>query len=210
MNEDKTPRAKNLMYAQQLRHLPQGIKTAEDLAELIETKLNPVRYAVIIHDQETDDQGQPKAPDIHAMMSFENARHCSAVAKKLGDKPQYVQAWSGDANNGYAYLVHATTKARKEGKHQYNPTEVKANFDYAGLMQQIGAEVVQAKATRQGETNIRTMLDLLYTGAVTRDEIEKHLTGSQYAKYHRQIEAVMSFGNVCAKPPGRLQKGKTL
>ena len=178
------------MYAQQLRHLPQGIKTAEDLASLIENKLNPVRYAVIIHNQEKDGQGQPKEPDIHAMMSFSNARHCSAVAKKLGDKPQYIQAWSGDANNGYAYLVHATTKAMREGKHQYDPAEVKANFDYPALMDKIKAEVVQAKAARQVETDVKTMLDLLYTGAVTKGEIEKRLTGSQYAKYHRQIEDV--------------------
>lgn len=190
MNEDKTPRAKNLMYAQQLRHLPQDIKTAEDLAELIETKLNPVRYAVIIHDQEKDGQGQPKEPDIHAMMSFENARYCSSIAKKLGDKPQYVQAWSGDANNGYAYLIHATTKARKEGKHQYAPADVKANFDFPALMQSISGEIAQAKAERQGEANVKTMLDLLYTGAITKAEIEKRLSGSQYAKYHRQIEDV--------------------
>lgn len=179
-----------MMYAQQLRHLPQGIKTAEDLAELIETKLNPVRYAVIIHDQETDGQGQPKEPDIHAMMSFENARYCSSIAKKLGDKPQYVQAWSGDANNGYAYLVHATTKARKEGKHQYDPAGVKANFDFPALISEIGAEIAQAKAEHQGSTDVKMMLDLLYAGAVTKDEIEKQLTGSQYAKFHRQIEAV--------------------
>lgn len=190
MSESKTPKAKNLMYAQQLQYLPQGIKTKEDLAELIETKLNPTRYAVIVHDQEIDDQGQPKEPDIHAMMSFENARHCSAVAKKLGDKPQYVQVWSGDANNGYAYLVHATSKARKEGKHQYDPAEVKANFDYPALMEKIKAEVIQAKAARQVESNVKTMLDLLYTGAVTKEDLEKRLTGSQYAKYHRQIEDV--------------------
>lgn len=82
MNEGRTPRAKNMMYAQQLRHLPPGIKTAEDLAQLIEAKLNPARYAVIIHDQEVNAQGQPKEPDIHAMMSFENARYCSSIAKK--------------------------------------------------------------------------------------------------------------------------------
>lgn len=190
MNEDKTPRAKNLMYAQQLQHLPKGIETAEDLASLIENKLNPVRYAVIIHDQETDDQGQPKEPDIHAMMSFENARYCSSVAKKLGDKPQYVQAWSGEANNGYAYLVHETAKARKEGKHQYDPAGVKANFDFPALIEKIKAEVVQAKAARQVEVNAKTMLDLLFTGAVTKADLEKQLTGSQYAKYHRQIEDV--------------------
>lgn len=190
MNEDKTPRAKNMMYAQQLRHLPSGIKTAEDLAQLIEAKLNPVRCAVIVHDQEKDGQGQLKEPDIHAMMSFSNARYCSSVAKKIGDKPQYVQAWEGNANNGYAYLVHATAKAQKEGKHQYDPAEVKANFDFPALMQSISGEITQAKAERQGEANVKTMLDLLYAGAVTKAEIEKQLTGSQYAKYHRQIEDV--------------------
>lgn len=179
-----------MMYAQQLRHLPQGIKTVEDLASLIESRLNPARYAVIVHDQEVDDHGQPKDPDIHAMMSFENARYCSAVAKKLGDKPQYVQAWEGNANNGYAYLVHATAKARKEGKHQYDPTEVKANFDFPALMAEIGTEIEQAKVERQGGNNIKAMLDALYVGATTKAEIERQLSGSQYAKFHRQIEAV--------------------
>lgn len=190
MSENKTPKAKNLMYAQQLRHLPQGIRTAEDLAELIETKLNPVRYAVIIHDQETDDQGQPKEPDIHAMMSFENARYCSAIAKKLGDKPQYVQAWEGSANNGYAYLVHATTQAQRAGKHRYDLCAVLANFDFPDLMGQIGAEIVQAKADHRAKTSIKAMLDALYVGAITKSELEKQLSGSQYARYHRQIEDV--------------------
>ena len=190
MGESKSPKAKNLMYTQQLRHLPQGIKTAEDLASLIEKKLNPTRYAVIVHDQEKDGQGQPKEPDIHAMMSFENARYCSSIAKKLGDKPQYVQAWEGNANNGYAYLVHATNKARKEGKHQYDPGVVIANFDFAALMKDIGTEIEQAKAEHQGGNNIKAMLDALYVGAITKAEIERQLSGSQYAKYHRQIEAV--------------------
>lgn len=179
-----------MMYAQQLRHLPPGIKTAEDLAQLIEAKLNPARYAVIIHDQEVNAQGQPKEPDIHAMMSFENARYCSSIAKKLGDKPQYVQAWEGNANNGYAYLVHATNKARKEVKHQYDPGVVIANFDFAALMKDIGTEIEQAKAEHQGGNNIKAMLDALYVGATTKAEIERQLSGSQYAKFHRQIEAV--------------------
>lgn len=190
MGENKSPKAKNLMYTQQLRHLPQGIKTAEDLAKLIETKLNPVRYAVIIHDQETDDQGQPKEPDIHAMMPFENARYCSAIAKKLGDKPQYVQAWEGSANNGYAYLIHATTQAQRAGKHRYDLCTVLANFDFPDLMGQIGAEIVQAKADHQAKTNIKAMLDALYIGAISKAELEKQLSGSQYARYHRQIEDV--------------------
>lgn len=143
-----------------------------------------------MHDRELDEHGQPKEPDIHAMMSFVNARYCSAVAKKLGDKPQYVQAWTGNANNGYAYLVHTTDKAKRAGKHQYDPSEVKANFDFPALMADIRGEIAQAKTEHQSTANVKTMLDLLYTGAVTKDEIERQLSGAQYARYHRQIADV--------------------
>ena len=183
-------KCKNMMYTQQIGHLPMGIATANDLAAHIETALKPKEYAVILHDQDVSEDGTLAEPHIHAMMCFKNARHISATAKKLGDKEQYIQKWNGEANNGHAYLIHATSKARKEGKHQYDPAEVKANFDFPALMDKIKAEVVQAKAARQVETDVKTMLDLLYTGAVTKGEIEKRLTGSQYAKYHRQIEDV--------------------
>ena len=50
------------------------------------------------------------------MLCFENARSLSRVAKVLGDKPQYIEKWDENANNGFAYLIHATAQARKEGK----------------------------------------------------------------------------------------------
>lgn len=190
MNGNKTPKVKNMMYTQQLSHLPSGIQTPEDLEALIAKRLCPKRYAIIMHDQDTDDKGQPVEAHVHAMLSFTNARYLSAVAKKLGDQPQYIAKWDGDANNGYAYLVHMTDKARRAGKYQYDPGAVIANFDYAGLVSEIGAEVVQAKAAYQAKANIKSMLDALYVGAITKSELEKQLSGSQYARYHRQIEDV--------------------
>ena len=127
-------KCKNMMYAQKWCHRPNGIENAKDLADRIEAKLHPARYAVIVHGKETDNDGNPKEPDIHAMMCFANARYLDAVAKKLGDEAQYIQKWDGDANNGFSYLLHRTSDARKKGKHQYDPSEVAANFDFAGLM----------------------------------------------------------------------------
>ena len=181
-------KAKNLMYTQQLQHLPAGIQNHDDLVNLIESKLRPRRYAIIVHDKDTDKTGQPKTPDLHIMLSFDNARSLNSVAKILGDKPQYVEAWVGNANNGYAYLVHATRQAQKDGKHRYDPGEVTANFDYAELMKKIGLEVEQAKAERAVKPEV--LLDMLYTGAITKREVEQQLTGSLYARYRRQIEDV--------------------
>ena len=188
MNGNKTPKVKNMMYTQQVSHLPSGIQTPEDLEALIAKRLRPKRYALIVHDQDTDDKGQPVEAHVHAMLSFENARYLSAVAKKLGDQPQYLARWDGDANNGYAYLVHLTDTARRAGKYRYDLCAVLANFDFPDLMAQIGAEIVQAKAERQA--NIKTLLDSLYVGAITKSEIESQLSGSMYARYHRQIDDV--------------------
>ena len=182
----QTPRYRHMMYAQQMRHLPPGINTKEDLARHIEADLRPEQYAIIVHDQEVDEQGQPKEADIHAMMSFKNPRSLASVAKKLGDKPQYIQKWDGEANNGYAYLIHATTKARKGGKHQYDPSDVLANFDYGALLTKIALDVAQVRAERDAKPT--ALLDALYAGVTTKKEIERQLPGSVYARYHRQIE----------------------
>lgn len=176
----------NMMYSQKLSHLPAAIQGKDDLVTIIADKLKPARYGVIIHDKEEDENGQPKEADIHAMLCFANARYISAIAKAIGDKEQYVQIWDENADNGFAYLIHRTKKAKSEGKHEYDPSEVEANFDYIGYMAQM-----EAKQTRtENGLTPKEMLDLLYTGAMTKKEVEDRLTGSQYGQYRRQIEDV--------------------
>ena len=189
MSKNKAPKCKNMMYTQQAGHLPPGIKTASDLAAHIENVLAPKEYAVILHDQDISEDGTPAEAHLHAMLCFRNARYLSAVAKALGDKEQYVQKWDGEANNGHAYLIHATRKAQKAGKHPYDPCAVVANFNFPERMKAIVTEIEQAKAGHNA-CNVDALLDLLYIGGTTKAEIEKQLSGSQYAKYRRQIEDV--------------------
>ncbi len=185
MNKKHPSHCKNMMYEQQIIHLP--AKTTENLIDLIKNKLKPKRYALILHDKDTDEKGQPAEPHIHAMLSFENARSINSIAKLLGDEPQYIQKWQGDVRNGYAYLIHATDKARM--KHQYAISEVTANFDYPAMMQAISMEIKKTD-TYGDAAKIKTFLNLLYIGEITKEEVEKQLTGAQYAKAKKQIEDV--------------------
>lgn len=171
-----------MMYEQQVKYLP--AQTIDNLVDLIENKLKPKKYAVILHDKDTDDNGTPKEEHIHAMMSFENAHSLASVAKQLGDKPQYIEAWKGNSNNGYAYLIHKTDDAKS--KYQYNPDSVIANFDYKSELQKIALEVTSKKQS----TNIKLMLDALLDGTLSKSELESRLTGSQYGRYKNQIENV--------------------
>lgn len=188
MSENKTIKCHNMMYEQQLRHLP--TKDIDNFVATVEKKLNYKKYAVIIHDKDIDKNGNLVEPHIQAMLSFDNARSINHVAKLLGDKPQQITAWRGDSNNGYAYLIHATTDA--QNKHQYDPKEVRASkgFDYVKEMEKISAEIIAKRNTKR--TNIDSLLDSLYVGAITKKDLEDRLTGSQYGKVKRQIEDVWS------------------
>ena len=179
-------KTKNMMYVQQLRHLP--AKTLEELETIIREQIRPVKYAMVLHDKETDANGTPKEPDVHVMMTFENARSVNNIAKILGDKSQYIQAWGQNEENGYAYLVHATRKAQAEGKHQYAPSEVRSNFNYADYLLKLKANaIVKAK---DKELKAKNLLDAMYAGILTKGEVESRLTGSQLAYYKRQIDTV--------------------
>ena len=179
-------KTKNMMYVQQLRHLP--AKTLEELETIIREQVRPVKYAMVLHDKETDANGTPKEPDVHVMMTFENGRSVNNIAKILGDKPQYIQVWGQNEENGYAYLVHATRKAQAEGKHQYAPSEVRSNFNYADHLLKLKANaIVKAK---DKELKAKNLLDAMYAGILTKGEVESRLTGSQLAYYKRQIDIV--------------------
>ena len=182
MSEQNTKRAKNIMYQQQLSHLP--FADINELAEAIKTRLQPKRYAIILHDKDYNPCGTPKAPHIHAMLSFDNARQLTAIAKALNDNEQSVTAWRGNSNNGYAYLCHRTREAK--AKYQYNPDEVICNFDYHKFLNEVAKELAENKQT----SSIKSLLDMLYNGDISKADVEDQLSGSQYARYHRQIDDV--------------------
>ena len=172
------------MYTQQLIHLP--LKSVDQLHQQIETSLNTKKYAFVIHDKDIDENGKLQAPHVHVMMSFENARSLQNVASLLNDQPQYIECWKGNSNNGYAYLVHATKDATS--KYQYDPKTVVASFDYVSELQNIAKQVAQSS----NQTRITVLLDALLQGNISKQELEDQLTGSQYAKYHKQIETIWS------------------
>lgn len=182
-NENCRVRCKNMMYTQQISRLP--AKTIEQLTVLL-IEMAPKKYALIVHDSDVNEQGKPVEDHVHVMMSFENARSINSVAKELGDKPQYLEKWKGKAENGYSYLIHATTGAIS--KRQYSPTEVKANFDYQEEIRKITEEVEKRRQTANG----KILLNSLYEGKITKEGMEKLLSGSQYGKMKRQIEDVWS------------------
>lgn len=181
MSRKKSIRCRNMMYTQQLRHLPFEI---DDLETII-AALSPEKYAYIIHDNDTDDEKLVEK-HLHLMLTFKNARSLNSVAKAFKDKPEYIELFTKNEENGYAYLVHRTDKSRH--KYQYNLNEVTANFDYPDFIAQIEKEIVKANSHNQ----TKLLLDAFKAGHITKQELEQRLTGSEYGKLKHQIENIHS------------------
>lgn len=181
----KPLKARNVMLA-----IRQDKSPWKDIKELYACigKLNPNKVGVILHDKEQDEKGDAEPPGYHAMITFRNAHSVKHLAKQLGVPPQNIEVWDKGVNNGFSYMLHRTKKAQEEGKHQYNPSEVIANFDFEALMETIPFEIEQAKITR--DASPKTLLDAVYAGVMTKEEAESRLTGSQYAFYGKKINDV--------------------
>ena len=183
MSKNKeTKRFRNMMYTQQIEHLPEG-KTVEDIFQIVE-ELNPKKWAGIVHEKDVKDDNTLKKPHIHIMMQFENAHSINSVAKSLGDKSQYLEKWDGRVNNGFAYLIHATAGDRH--KHQYSCEDVTANFDYAAFIEK---EMKKALKNQDlsSRNKINGLLDLIAVGELSLKEAKKALSGSDYAKNAQKL-----------------------
>ena len=184
-SSSSTAKYKNMMYTQQMEHLP--FRTREELEERIKTKLAPKKYVISeVHDKDIDEDGNPVKEHIHVMLCFQNARSLKNVASILGDKPQYLEKWDERANNGFAYLIHATAGAKV--KAQYSPANVLANFPYAEELKKQTLEVLKKKSRQK----IDVLLDAYYNEEMTLDELEQELTGAQYGRYKKQIDTITS------------------
>lgn len=137
-------RTQALMFTQQLEYLPEVGSFIKKVKQLPNLK----RFAAIIHDKDTDKNNKPVKPHLHVMMKFSTRIRPESIAKKLNQKPQYFEVMSkrGQSldyavDNGFAYLIHITYQAKKDGKYQYSVDDVVANFDYPSFITEIQKQI---------------------------------------------------------------------
>lgn len=131
-------RSQILMFTQQLEHLNYS---QEELIEAVKQLPFIGQFALIVHDKDVKDDQSPVAPHIHLVLCFTQRVRITQIAKELKQKSQYFETMTKrgkdletSKNNAMAYLVHQTLQAKEQGKYQYNPSEVIANFNYEELI----------------------------------------------------------------------------
>ena len=172
----------NFMLVQQVKYLKPPYDTLDKLLKRVD-EIGAERYAGILHDKDAGEE-----PHIHIFAHFLHGREVDAVAKKLNIAAQYLEKWDKRIDNGFAYLAHRTPDAKED--YQYSPNEVIANFDYSAWLSRYEAKQQKKGKHPSHKGDIDHLLDCLYIGVLSREDLEKQLSGSQYAKHHKKIDDV--------------------
>lgn len=181
-------RPRLVMYEQQIERLPfkGGVKELESRIR----KLSVKRYAIIVHDRDVDkDKNQIKS-HVHAMIELNKKQLLSSIAKTIGDTPQQFENMGkrgkNGADNGFAYLIHATKGAKE--KYQYDMNDVIANFDYVKFMTDMIKSV-----KKHSKEDAESILNNLATGQLTKKEAKQELMNvgaMEYAENIRKLNDV--------------------
>lgn len=81
-------------------------------------------WVSIMHDRDTDPEtGELKRAHLHILLKSRSGRTAAAVARELLISPEDVQLKS-NGEKSMAYLLHATDKARLDGKYRYQAEDL--------------------------------------------------------------------------------------
>jgi len=68
-------------------------------------KIKAYEYGLILHDRDTDENGEIIKPHYHVVLSLKNAQWATAIAKELGITPNYIQQIRNE-ESALEYLIH--------------------------------------------------------------------------------------------------------
>ena len=170
----------------------------EKIKEVLETHSNVIdQWAYALHDKDLKPDGTLKNPHYHVETHYRYPCELTDVAAWFGLELNFVKRiQSPRFSSAIAYLTHANAPE----KHQYDVSEVKANFDVRSTIN--NELVVKGKKKRRLEI-IQGIMD----GEITEyNYTDGRLTDMELFEYKRDIQN--AFEVVWVKRANNLQKEK--
>lgn len=148
---------------------------------LAEHKEHIDKVAYILHDKDTLKDGTPKSDHWHIEMRFNRGRRLSDVASWFGIAENFFAfSKTGKYDDMLAYMVHANALE----KHQYDASEVHANFDYTAWLQEYKAK----EKKKLTEARRKEIINLIATGVIREYNLNEFVSATEYDKYRSSIK----------------------
>lgn len=136
----------------------------EELRKILDfkNKNNNLEYAYIIHDKDIDEKGDLIEPHVHIALKFTSARKIDYVAKWFDLSTSTVEKVKGKWVDVLQYLTHANSPQ----KHQYDLSEVKANFDFETIRNQLLEEKNKNKRKNNNYALVEEYIERIDKGEI--------------------------------------------
>lgn len=136
-------------------------------------------YAFILHDKDTDDNGELVKPHYHVYLNFDTGNATEeSVAKWFGTDKHTVQRIKTSRELVLKYYLHWG----KTGKHQYSIDEMVCNFDLESYL-----------AKKAAKNSLDDTLEKCGNGTITPYNLAKNIDSITYAKHEPKIERAMKY-----------------
>jgi len=173
---------------QQKRYLSE-----EQITAAISGRRSIKYYAYVLHDKDKYTKEDEKKNPEHKEGLIKEAHWHIILVFFDGQQQQlkYIAAWFKQPTNcveriksqrvedGFSYLIHQNAP----DKHQYDASEVKANFDYETFIAQNAMFL-----DRRDE-----LIAQIESGKITRSNMTNHITSHEYVQYKRAIEDAFDY-----------------
>ena len=156
-------------------------------------------YALILHDKDFDDKGEPAEPHVHCVMEFKYPITITTISNHLGIEPQYFElikqkkpwghAWVTDIGGGLSYLTHRNVT----NKHVYSDDEVIANAGWDWKAERNKSEEIQRKL------KVEDIIQGIISGEIQRYNLSEHIDEHLYINSRRMIEAAFEYRKMIAE-----------
>lgn len=140
------------------------------------------KYLYILHDKDVDENGKKKNPHHHVYLHFNNARCFDNVASWFGLSVAFVSKIHGTFADAVEYATHQNAP----NKHQYDKSEVTANFDFE--------KVIESNQERKEKHNsINAIIDMIDSGKIKPYNIVDVVNMQDYVRYKKQIQSAFEY-----------------
>ena len=156
-------------------------------------------YALILHDKDFDDKGEPAEPHVHCVMEFKYPITITTISNHLGIEPQYFElikqkkpwghTWVTDIGGGLSYLTHRNVT----NKHVYSDDEVIANTGWDWIAERNKSEEIQRKL------KVENIIQGIISGEIQRYNLSEYVDEHLYINSRRMIEAAFEYRKMIAE-----------
>lgn len=156
--------------------------TLDDIEERIQ-RLGVVSYCLVEHDKDKKDDGSPRAPHFHAILTFgKTPKAVTTISTAIGVEPQYVNKIKTTTTSAQVYLCHVNAP----NKYQYSVSDVRANFDYASLVE-------KWKAKQKQKSTLEQIVDRIQRGEIREYNLTEYVDTITYAKNRTLLENALRW-----------------